>query len=54
MRKDSALLSLDQATRFSSSEFNEVRRIGNVLDNGILGVLFESRLSEASRKFVTI
>lgn len=49
-----ALASLDRATRFSSPEFDEVRRIGGVLDNGILSVLFETRLSEASRKFVTI
>ena len=49
-----ALAALDQDTRFDSPEFAEIKRIGGLLDNGLLSLLFETRLSQDAQKFVTI
>lgn len=45
---------LDEATRYDSPLFAEVRRIGEVIDNGLTGVLFESSLSQIARKYVVL
>lgn len=40
--------------RRESPVFEDVQRIGNLLDNGLTGVLFESPLSEVARKFAVL
>jgi predicted nucleotidyltransferase len=49
-----ALDALDETTRFESAEFAVVKRIGGLLDNGLLSLLFETSLSPTAQKFVTI
>jgi len=45
---------LDQASRYDSALFAEVRRIGEMLDNGLTGLLFESSLSQIAPKYIVL
>jgi hypothetical protein len=46
--------SLNETSRWDSPLFDEVRRIGELLDNGLTGVLFESTLSQIAPKYVVL
>lgn len=48
------LSSLNEASRYDSPVFGEVRRIGELLDNSLTGVLFERSLSQIAPKYVVL
>lgn len=45
---------LEKKGRRQSHTFQEVQRIGDVLDNGLTGLLFESSLGEVARKYAVL
>lgn len=52
--KRDQLKCLDRDSRFESAVFEQVRRIGERLDQALTGVLFESDVAEVARKYVAI
>jgi hypothetical protein len=52
--KRSELDGLERKGRRRSRTFKEVQRIGDVLDNGLTALLFESSLGEVARKFAVL
>jgi hypothetical protein len=49
-----ALAGLDQDSRYASSVFAEVRRIGDLIDGGLIALLFESTLSHIAPRYVVL
>jgi putative nucleotidyltransferase DUF294 len=45
---------IEKKERRDSPVFQEVQRIGDLLDNGLIGLLFESSLAEVARKFAVL
>jgi hypothetical protein len=52
--KREQLKQLDRSTRFTSPVFQQVRSIGERLDQALTGVLFESDIAALARKYVAI
>jgi hypothetical protein len=50
----SQLEGMEKKERRASPVFQEVQRIGDLLDNGLTGLLFESPLGEVARKFAVL
>jgi Putative nucleotidyltransferase DUF294 len=53
-KKRKELDGLDKKSRRESRTFKEVQRIGDVLDNGLAALLFETALSEVSMKYAVL
>jgi hypothetical protein len=49
-----ALAALDEATRYESPVFAEVRRIGELIDRGLTALLFESSLATVAPRYVVL
>jgi hypothetical protein len=45
---------MEKKERRDSSVFKDVQKIGDLLDNGLMGLLFESQLAEVTRKFAVL
>jgi hypothetical protein len=45
---------LDQTSCYASSTFAEVRRIGDLIDRGLIALLFESSLGEIAPRYVVL